>query len=218
VDALKDEHARLIAIGEIAAEIAHELRNALQIVATSAYLAKLSPATSAPHLAKIERHTRIAQEIVDDLMSLARGEPTHAEPVLLADVLVHARASLSEETVHYTDSLTPSALRVRAHPGLLARVFAVLYDNSVAVCAPRPPEIVTHAGNIGTRTIIDVSDDGPGVPGEIAQKIFVPLVTGRTGGTGLGLALARRIVQAHGGSIALMPSEKGALFRMELPP
>ena len=217
MDALSDEHTRLIAIGEIAAEIAHELRNALQVVATSAYLAKLSPATSQPHLEKIERHTRIAQEIVDDLMSLARGEPTHAEPVLLADVLVHARASLREEPVNYTDMLNPSALRVRAHPGLLARVFAVLYDNSLAVCAPRAPEIVTSAAVSEKRTVISVSDDGPGVPAGIADKIFDPLVTGRAGGTGLGLALARRIIDAHGGKISLVPSERGATFRIELP-
>ena len=230
VDGVTGEHARLIAIGEIAAEIAHELRNALQVVATSAYLAKLSPATSAPHLAKIERHTRIAQEIVDDLMSLARGEPAKAEPSLLADILVHARASLGDDDVHATggaqaprayfaDELTPSALRVRAHPGLLARVFAVLYDNSIAVCTPRAPKIVTRAAVEEKATVILVSDDGPGVPSEIAAKIFDPLVTGRAGGTGLGLALAKRIMQAHGGSISLVPGvpDVGATFRIVLP-
>lgn len=218
MDGVTGEHARLIVIGEIAAEIAHELRNALQVVATSAYLAKLSPATSAPHLAKIERHTRIAQEIVDDLMSLARGEPAKAEPSLLADILVHARASLGEDlNVHYTDELTPSALRVRAHPGLLARVFAVLYDNAVAVCAPRAPRIVTRAAVHGKTTVIEVSDDGPGVLPEIAAKIFDPLVTGRSGGTGLGLALAKRIMQAHGGKITLLEREGGATFQMVLP-
>ncbi len=218
VDGVTTEHARLIAIGEIAAEIAHELRNALQVVATSAYLAKLSPATSAPHLAKIERHTRIAQEIVDDLMSLARGEPAKAEPSLLADIIVHARASLGEDLhVHYTDELTPSTLRVRAHPGLLARVLAVLYDNAIAICAPRAPQIVTRASAGDTGTVILVSDDGPGVPTDIATRIFDPLVTGRAGGTGLGLALAKRIMQAHGGTIALVATERGACFRIVLP-
>lgn len=224
MDGVTTEHARLIAIGEIAAEIAHELRNALQVVATSAYLAKLSPATSAPHLAKIERHTRIAQEIVDDLMSLARGEPAKAEPSLLADILVHARASLGDDEpgrdqgrVQYTDELTPSTLRVRAHPGLLARVFAVLYDNSISICAPRAAQIVTNAAVTEKGTVIVVSDDGPGVPAEIAAKIFDPLVTGRDGGTGLGLALAKRIMQAHGGSISLVPSDRGAAFRIVLP-
>jgi signal transduction histidine kinase len=66
--------------------------------------------------------------------------------------------------------------------------------------------------------IIDVHDDGPGVPPDIAKRIFEALVTGRTGGTGLGLALARRIAAAHGGSIALVqPEEPGATFRIELP-
>jgi signal transduction histidine kinase len=93
-----------------------------------------------------------------------------------------------------------------------------LYDNSVAACAPRAPRVVTRARRDGGGpVVIEVADDGPGVPAAIAPRIFEPLVTGRTGGTGLGLALARRIVAAHGGSIALVPSSKGATFRIELP-
>src|SRR5580765_2477720 len=81
---------RLVAIGEIAAEVAHELRNALQVIAASAYLARQDPPASLPHIQKIERNARLAHGIVDDLMSLARGEPAHAEPVLFAEVLVAA--------------------------------------------------------------------------------------------------------------------------------
>jgi signal transduction histidine kinase len=62
-----------------------------------------------------------------------------------------------------------------------------------------------------------VADDGPGVPANIADRVFEPLVTSRPGGTGLGLALARRIAAAHGGSISLVPGGAGATFRLELP-
>ena len=62
-----------------------------------------------------------------------------------------------------------------------------------------------------------MSDDGPGVPPELAGRIFDPLVTGRAGGSGLGLAMARRIMAAHGGSIALVTAAiGGATFRIEL--
>lgn len=220
-DASREKIERLAAIGEIAAEVAHELRNALQIISANVYLAKQDLAKSEPHLAKIERNARLAHSIVDDLMSLARGEPAHAEPVLVVEAILAARESLPEaaSATVWDDQIEPGQLRVRAHQGLLSRLFHVLYENAVAACAPRPATIVTRAfvDDAKAVSVIEVADDGPGVPADIASTIFEPLVTARVGGTGLGLALARRVVAAHGGSIALVPSSKGATFRVELP-
>jgi two-component system, NtrC family, sensor histidine kinase PilS len=208
---------RLVAIGEIAAEVAHELRNALQIISANVYLAKQSPADSLPFLAKIEKNARLAHGIVDDLMALARGEPAHAEPALLVDVLVAAREDLPEPGAAFDDRLPASGLRVRAHVGLLSRLFHVLYENAIGAVAPSRSNIETRARVEGGRVIIEVADDGPGVPPDIAETLFEPLVTARPGGTGLGLALARRIAAAHNGSIVLLPSERGATFRIDLP-
>ena len=221
-----EKRDRLAAIGEIAAEVAHELRNALQIISANAYLAKQDPSKSEAHLTKIERSARLAHGIVDDLMSLARGEPAHAEPVLLVDLLVAAREDLPERGATYEDAVVPVALRVRAHHGLLSRCLHVLYENAIAASAPRAPVIHTRAWAEPGRVVIEVADDGPGVPPEIASTIFEPLVTARAGGTGLGLALARRVVAAHSGTIALVASAAGgaggaagggATFRVELP-
>ena len=211
---------RLLAIGEIAAEVAHELRNALQIISANVYLAKLDLTKAEPHLAKIERSARLAHGIVDDLMALARGEPAHAEPVLFVEVIVAAREDLPELGATYDDRVDPVRLEVRAHQGLLARCLHVLYENAIAASAPRSPTVVTRAWSEQGRVIIEVGDDGPGVPPEIASTIFEPLVTARAGGTGLGLALARRVVAAHAGTIALVenpPGQTGATFRIELP-
>jgi len=215
-----DKRERLAAIGEIAAEVAHELRNALQIISANAYLAKQDPSACAPQLAKIERSARLAHGIVDDLMALARGEPAHAEPVLFVEIMVAAREDLPDRCAVWNDRVDPAQLRVRAHQGLLARCLHVLYENAVAASAPRPPAIETRAWAEDDRVVIEVADDGPGVPPEIASTIFEPLVTARAGGTGLGLALARRVVAAHAGTIALIPSapgSAGATFRVELP-
>jgi signal transduction histidine kinase len=209
---------RLAAIGEIAAEVAHELRNTLQVIAASAYLARQDPPQSLPHIQKIEKNARLAHAIVDDLMSLARGEPAHAEPVLFAEVVVAARADLAPEAATWTDHLMPSDIRVRAHTGLLTRLFHVLYENAICACQGRAPTITTRAWAENAKIVIEVEDDGPGVASEIAPRIFDPLVTGRTGGTGLGLALAKRIAAAHNGSIALAAaSGQGATFRLEIP-
>jgi signal transduction histidine kinase len=82
------------------------------------------------------------------------------------------------------------------------------------------PTIETKAWAEDGRVVIEVADDGPGVPEDIASSIFEPLVTARAGGTGLGLALARRVVAAHAGTIVLVPNAEGvtgARFRVELP-
>ncbi len=208
---------RLVAIGEIAAEVAHELRNALQIVSANVYLARQNPAASDPHLAKIERSTRLAQNIVDDLMALARGEPTLAEPVPVADLLAAARETLREPGADFIDRIEPPTLLVRAHVGLASRLLHALYENSIRAAAPRRVTIRTEAEQSGDRVVLLVADDGPGVPEEIRGTLFEPLVTRSTGGTGLGLALARRIADAHGGTIAYVPTSTGATFRVELP-
>lgn len=208
---------RLAAIGEIAAEVAHELRNALQIVSANVFLARQNPAASEPHLAKIERSARLAHGIVDDLMALARGELQSATLVPLSEVLGVARELLPVSPEPTFDDVIPEELHVRAHPGLLARLLHVLYENSIRAATPEPVRIETRASRADDRIIIDVADDGPGIPPEIATTLFEPLVTARPGGTGLGLALARRIAEAHGGSIALAAAERGAAFRIELP-
>ncbi len=213
-----DVRERLAVLGEIAAEVAHELRNVLQVITASAYLAKQDPAASAPHLVKIERNARTAHGIVDDLMSLARGEPAKAEPILLVDVLLAARADVGE--ADFRDEIEPTSLRVRAHAGLLTRLFHVLYENAVAVTAPRPPTLWTRARLVPGALLIEVDDDGPGIDPAMAPQVFDPLVTGRSGGTGLGLALAKRIAGAHGGEIALgSPQEgrTGAICLLTLP-
>jgi signal transduction histidine kinase len=217
---------RLAAIGEIAAEVAHELRNALQIVSANVYLARQNARQDQreiePYLAKIERSARLAHAIVDDLMALARGEPAQAEPVVLVDILLLAREMVPERAAEFEDVVTPKSLLVRVHSGLVSRLLHALYENSIKACAPRRPHIVTRASSSdeGQWVVIMVSDDGPGVPPEIIPNLFEPLVTARQGGTGLGLALARRIAAAHGGTIALVPAEPGGLgatFRIELP-
>jgi signal transduction histidine kinase len=217
-----DARERLVVLGEIAAEVAHELHNVLQVISASAYVARQEAArgdaaAALPHVAKIEKSARVAHGIVDDLMGLARGEMLHAEPVLVAELVLAARTDLEPDAATWDDALEPQQLRVRGHPGLLIRLLHALYENAIQASAPRAPRIATRASAALDRVVIDVGDDGPGVPAHLAARVFEPLVTARPGGTGLGLALARRIASAHGGSITLVPGAPGATFRLELP-
>ncbi|MGH7272660.1 MAG: ATP-binding protein, partial [Polyangiaceae bacterium] len=174
-----------------------------------------------PHIAKVEKHARLAHSIVDDLMLLARGHVRWAEPVLLTDILTAARSDLSPsgapDVALWKDDVTPADLRIGAHPGLSTRLLHALYENAIHASAPRVPRITTRARAESERVVVEVGDDGPGIPPQLAARIFDPLVTARPGGTGLGLALARRIAAAHGGTVELLESREGAHFRIELP-
>lgn len=217
-----DARDALLLVGEIAAEIAHELRNALQVLSSSAYVARTAAERgdaigALPHIVKVEASARVAHGIVDGLMGLARGEVPRLESTSLLDVLAAAKAEVAEGLARWIDALETGELRVQAHAGLLVRLFHALYDNAVNACAPGVPTITTRARILEGRVIVEVSDDGPGVAPEIAPRIFEPLVTSRKSGTGLGLALAARIAQAHHGSIDLVGTGSGATFRVDLP-
>jgi len=200
-------------LGEIAGEAAHELRNALAVIAASASLVKPSSLSQADaaHLAKIERNARVAQGVLDAMMALARGEAVRGAPVALTSAMSAARAELTESAVTYEDAV--GAISVRGSDVLLARMFRVLYDNAAQAGATK---IQTRARAEDAIVTIDVVDDGPGIPEAIRATLFEPLVTTKREGTGLGLALARRVARAHGGDVALADSPRGAHFVVTL--
>jgi signal transduction histidine kinase len=215
-----DELERLAAVGEVAASAVHEIRNALQVAATSLWLAKQggTPEGIQQHVAKAERATRTAQGVVDAVLGLARGERLVGESASVEELLTDARADLSAQA-QWTDE--GADVRLRGSPVLLARVFHVLFENAVAVGGANV-RVATHATRTDSTIRVDVADDGPGVPPALREDIFRPLVTGREGGTGLGLSLAKRIVEAHGGTLRLARADEpqrlaGAHFVIELP-
>ncbi len=184
-------------------------------IAASTYVAKASPEKIPAQLDRIARTTAEAQRLVDDMLDLARGEALGREELAVRSVLEAASETASAGQAHVvlqcgTDILFP------VHPRLFARAIGALVDNAVAVAA-KPPTVTLRAAVEGDRLLVDVVDDGPGVPAALAGKIFEPHVTGRAGGTGLGLALAARIARAHGGHVTLLNvAPEGAHFRFDV--
>lgn len=169
-------------------------------------------------------------QLVGDLLQMAAWDETS---LVLAPVALDA-ASLAADTVRGATALAaehgvllrheaPGPVYARADRGRLVQLLLILIDNAVAH-APRDTTVTVRVGRAGTETVIEVEDQGPGIPTTERERIFEPFtrLSGRTrhgsGGTGLGLAIARRIAGAMHGTIAVTsPEGAGARFRVSLP-
>lgn len=215
---------RLAAAGAVGASVAHELRNALAVSASALFLARRDiddRARLVRHLDQMSAEIRKAHNIIGSVLGLARGEPVRREAAPIGRVVEAARYALVlGPNVTFSVTIDPPGLTALCDPILLERVFANLYLNaSEAIGDEEPGGITTRVWLEGNRIYLDVEDDGPGLAPGIADRVFEPLITGKPGGTGLGLALSRAIVEAHGGEIVLRPAreKRGTAFRMWLP-
>jgi len=213
---------RLAAVGQMAAMVAHEVRNPLGILRGQIELAheRLGP-TAPPReherfaemLAEVDRLNRLTEEFLD----LSRDVALDPEELELG-ALAQAVASEARIVAPGAEIAATGAATVHADAGKLRQAILNLVLNATQIGGPGVKVAIEVDGK-GDRTRISVIDDGPGVPAELAARLFEPFVTARAGGTGLGLATARRIAERHGGTLALAspPGTRGARFSIYLP-
>jgi signal transduction histidine kinase len=216
---------KLAALGQLAAAIAHEVRNALAIIRSSAQgLGETLPESdeesrraSSFILAEIDR----LSSVVSSLLSFARPPRLAPRPVDVAALFDQAALLAAEELATKSVRLWRRAdgglPPVQADPDLLVQVLLGLLSNAAAAVPPGG-EIALEARAAGSGVEIAVADSGPGVPEDLRGRIFEPFFTTRDKGTGLGLAVARQIVEAHSGRIDVGDRPGGgARFRIALP-
>ncbi len=138
---------------------------------------------------------------------------------LLAGVERLIRPALDERHIALAIRVAPMELAVRADPDLLEQALINLLRNAAdAAAESQQPGIEIDCRTEGDRCVIDVRDNGAGLTPEQREQIFVPFYTTKPGGSGIGLSLARRIAQSHGGRIAVLENApRGAVFRLSLP-
>ncbi len=215
--------ARLAAAGAVGASVAHELRNALAVAESALFLAQRNldnRARLTRHLDQVAAEIRKAHDVIGSVLGLARGEPMRREPVLVATLIDAARHGLVfPPSVTFEVAIVPTDLTILCDPILLERVLSNMYLNAIEALEERGKgSIITRAWLGDARTYLEVEDDGPGLDASVIDRIFEPLVTAKTKGTGLGLALSRIIIEAHGGEVtATTGSRGGSAFRMWLP-
>lgn len=223
-----NSRARLAALGEAVAKINHDLKNML----TSAQLASERLAASkdpkvSQALPRLERALDRAVKLAADV--LVYGKTQEAAPetqtVQLAEALKEAAAEarLADSGVRLASKVL-AADQVIADPDQLHRILVNLLRNARQAIEHQevrqgPGRVEVSVEAVGGSCLIRVSDDGPGVPERMRERLFQPFAgSGRPDSTGLGLAIARELAQGHGGDLTLsVTGEQGTVFELRLP-
>lgn len=216
-------HERLATIGELAASVGHELRNPLGTMESSLYLMErlfdklsITDPQVHKHLQKVARQVEQCNDTITRLLDLARDRPPRRELVALGEVL---RETLVRMDLPSTTSVSldfDDQLQVWLDPAQIRLVVANLIRNA-AEASPNGVSVTIDANAEPGGVAIFVRDDGPGIPEQVRPHVFRALFTTRSQGTGLGLALATRIVESHGGELTLEKAARGTVFRVWLP-
>lgn len=230
---------RLVSLGEMAAGIAHELKNPLAGIEVMAGLLRRQVPDSPDAqslLADILSEAKLANAIVVEMLEFVRPIRLQVEQTDIANVLkqsiTNAESKVPRRDVHidvevarglplmdgddnqlcqvFSNLLTNAfeAMNGKGHVVLRASLESLAQDPGFAADAPEPTPII----------VVDVIDDGPGVPAHLSDRIFNPFFTTKTTGSGLGLPIVRKIVDAHDGRIDLTSEPgRGTRFRVTLP-
>ena len=223
-----NSRARLAALGEAVAKINHDLKNMLTSAQiASERLAALKDPKVSQALPRLERALDRAVKLASGVLAYGKTQEAGPEPrpVQLAAAVESAaeEARLSESGVKLVCTIKLGG-RVNADPDQLHRILANLLRNARE--AIEHEEGRRRAGRVeialvqsGGQSLVRVRDNGPGVPERVQERLFQPFGgSGRPGGVGLGLAIARELAQGHGGDLVLAETgPKGSTFELRLP-
>lgn len=217
----KERLSCMAAIGQMSAQIAHEMRNSLYAIRgaisgieRSGYQMEIKD-----YLSVIKDEALEMTMMADEFLRFAKMPSPSFVPCRIGDIINKVTELLSPDleesnvrVLKDEDGIQP----IHGDPALLKQAFMNLFMN--AIQAMKGGGIIKVNYRIsGPWLEIYVSDTGPGIPEEMASKIFQPFFTTKNDGAGLGLAMVYKIILAHHGNVELLPSEVGALFRIQLP-
>ncbi len=221
---------QLAAVGRISAQIAHEVRNPLSSIGLNIEMleeqlakADFSSETEREEakdlIAAIIRELDRLTEVTENYLKMARlPKPRlEAEDVnqVLESVLDFSREELMRSHVRVVRELSPESPRALADEGQLRQVFLNLLRNS-REAMPRGGQLTVRSSVVNGHVKVVFQDTGGGIPGPVKERLFEPFFSTKEGGTGLGLAVSRQILQAHGGSIECESTPGGTTFVITL--
>jgi signal transduction histidine kinase len=213
---------RLAAIGQVAAGIAHELRNPLNVVKTSVYYLlnarNPTPAKTAEHLQRIERHVGAADGVITALSNFAKLPLPNLRPLALGDCLREALAlNPVPENVEVVLDYPPALPPVLGDPDQLLIVFGNLVRNA-REAMPQGGRLSLAARLVDGGVEVAVGDTGVGISPENLGRVMEPLFSTKARGLGLGLAIVRAILEKNRGSLRVASTlGQGTTFTVRLP-
>lgn len=203
------------------AGIAHEVRNPLGGIELFAGLLAEeleSDGQKLGHVERIQRELGYLKRVVEDFLGYAREPRLEIEEIgtrsLLEEIVELSRAEAMKKA--QVLEVAGDDVRIAADAGALRRAMLNLVRNALQA-SPPGGRVQLRVERRGERVALVVQDDGPGVPEGERERLFTPFFTSKEKGLGLGLALVKRIAEAHGGAARLECSEKGARFAVEVP-
>jgi signal transduction histidine kinase len=218
---------RLSEMGNLAAGVAHEIRNPLNTISIAAQrLAReFTPDSDREQYTaftqQIRSETTRLNEIITRFLALAREEKKQRVAVDLADLLEEVGDLLKLEGDKIGLQVTVRSepgLRIEADADRLKEAFLNLFNNSKEALDGKPGTFEIAARRRGKQIEIGVTDNGPGIPAELHEKVFAPYHTSKEAGTGLGLPTVQRIVTDFGGEVTIDADySPGARFLMMIP-
>ncbi len=220
---------RLAVVGQMAAKITHEVRNPLSAIGLNLELLEADLAEREGDVGEarelcvaMQREVQRLTQLSQQYLSLARRPAPELVPEPLGDLVAEVVAFLKPELdrggVRAELELDPSAPPVALDEGLLRQALHNLLRNAREAMPDGGTIRVRLRAAEGGGVDLAIEDEGEGVPDALRATIFDPFVTTKSGGTGLGLAVTREIVEAHGGLVACEPREpRGTRFALHFP-
>lgn len=219
---------RLSALGWLAAEIAHEIRNPLTVVQMLFHTLVEDldlDETGSKDVQLIEKRLKHMDKILDQILTFAKSAEPELEPLdaeeLLEDLSLLVRLKLNEQRIELDRIIEGQRLTFFGDKAQVEQAILNLVLNACQVMGPGGLlTLRAKAGSLEGRltTIISVTDTGKGLSEAEKSKLFEPFLSGRRGGTGLGLALVKKTMEGHGGAVKVssVPGE-GTTFELHFP-
>jgi signal transduction histidine kinase len=221
--------ARLNALGEFAASIAHEVKQPLAAITLNAEAClkwldhappRLDPARAA--LRVVLQASQAASGMVRSLHGMATQAAPQRCPFIVDDALREMlqllRGALRQQRISITEELTLDLYQLNADRVQLMQVLMNLVLNAIEAMQDvehRPRTLTVRSALVDGALRVSVEDNGTGIPGALAERVFDALFSTKPGGTGMGLAICRAIIQAHGGHLWSTPVQPhGAAFHL----
>jgi signal transduction histidine kinase len=214
---------------EMARQVAHEIKNPLQPMRMTAQLLQRARGDQDPRADQVAdrlartvlEQTAALDRIASDFRSFAGIAPAQQSVVAadhwLEELREQAARLFADRSLNLVFEAGAAHARIAIDQGSMARVFVNLVQNAIEA-ANQPVQVRMQSRASDGMVVVTVTDNGPGVPDEVRDKLFDPYFTTKTSGTGLGLAICRRLIEAHGGSIRLVSTQAGETqFAIELP-